>query len=79
MPKFLDTSDEPTYGIAICARCSKKFPLRMLAPDPNSPGLMVCADDRDDYDPYHMPPKQPDRIDLPFRRPDTPMTFEEDE
>lgn len=79
MPKFLDTSDEPTFGIAICGRCSRKFPLSALKPDPNSPGLMVCEDDRDNYDPYRLPPRQPDEINLPFYRPDTPMTYEDDE
>lgn len=79
MPRFLDTTDEPTYGIGICDRCSRKFPLSALLPDPNSPGLRVCVDDRDEYDPYRLPPKQPDPINLPFYRPDTPMTFDEEE
>ena len=79
MPKFLDTTDESTYGIGICGRCSIKMPLSRLSPDPNSPGLMVCADDKDDYDPYRLPPKTPDQIILPFYRPDTPMTYDEEE
>lgn len=73
MPLFLDTTDEPTYGVGICGRCSLKFPLRELTPDPNSPGLMVCAADKDQFDPYRLPPKQSDPITLPFIRPDTPM------
>ncbi len=77
MARFLDTTDEATYGIGICDRCSRKFPLAELLPDPNSPGLRVCVDDRDDYDPYRLPPRQPDQINLPFYRPDTPMTFED--
>lgn len=76
MPRFLDTTDEPTYGIGDCDRCHRKFPLSALQPDPNFPGLMVCLDDLDDYDPYRLPPKEPDQINLPFYRPDTPMTFE---
>lgn len=78
MPKFLDTTDQPTYGIGICDRCSRKMPLAELLSDPNSPGLKVCAEDRDEFDPYRLPPKQPDQINLPFYRPDTPMTFEAD-
>lgn len=78
MPVFLDTSSELTLGIGICARCSRKFPQGLLAPDPNSPGLMVCEADRDQYDPYRLPPAPPDNIVLPFIRPDTPMTYEED-
>ena len=78
MPVFLDTSSEPTLGIGVCGRCSRKFPQGLLAPDTNFPGLMVCVDDRDAYDPYSMPPAQPDNILLPFVRPDTPMTFDDE-
>lgn len=48
--------------------------LSALSPDPNSPGLMVCAADRDDYDPYRLAPRKEDQIVLPFVRPDTPVT-----
>jgi hypothetical protein len=47
--------------------------LSELSPDPNYPGLMVCEEDRDDYDPYRLAPRQPDKIVLPFVRPDTPI------
>jgi hypothetical protein len=71
MSLFIDTSGEPTLGIGICARCSRKFKLAELMPDPNSPGLMVCRDDVDQYDPYRLAPRAPDQIVLPFTRPDT--------
>lgn len=71
MSYYADVSGEPTYGIAICGRCSRKFPLAALAPDPNSPGLMVCKEDRDEYDPYRLAPRKEDQIVLPFVRPDT--------
>ena len=71
MSLFLDPSGQPTYGIAICGRCSRKMLLSELSPDPNYPGLMVCKDDRDDYDPYRLAPRRPDQIVLPFNRPDT--------
>jgi hypothetical protein len=71
MSLFLDPSGQPTYGIAICGRCSRKMLLSELSPDPNYPGLMVCKDDRDDYDPYRLSPRRPDQIVLPFNRPDT--------
>lgn len=45
--------------------------LSALSPDPNSPGLMVCAADKDDYDPYRLAPRKEDQIVLPFVRPDT--------
>lgn len=72
--RFLDPTGQSTYGIGICARCSRKFKLAELAPDPNYPGLMVCEADRDDYDPYRLAPRAPDQIVLPFVRPDTPIS-----
>lgn len=69
-PRFLDTRGNPSLGIGVCARCGFKFPLHELQPDPNAPGIMVCAADRDDFDPYRMAPRQPDRYQLPFTRPD---------
>jgi hypothetical protein len=73
MSMFLDPSGQSTYGIAICGRCSRKMLLAELSPDPNYPGLMVCAEDRDQYDPYRLAPRRPDQIVLPFNRPDTPI------
>ncbi len=70
MSVFLDPTGEPTYGIGICARCSRKFVLAKLSPDPNYPGLMVCREDLDEYDPYRLAPREPDQIVLPFNRPD---------
>lgn len=75
MPLYIDPTGEPTYGIAICARCSRKFKLADLHPDPNSPGLMVCEADLDLYDPYRLPPRITENIALPFTRPDEPLTF----
>tara|TARA_R110000868_G_scaffold176337_3_gene413998 strand:+ start:329 stop:637 length:309 start_codon:yes stop_codon:yes gene_type:complete len=68
---YLDVRGEPTFGIGICARCSRKFKLADLASDPNYPNLMVCEADRDDYDPYRLAPRKEDQIILPFTRPDT--------
>lgn len=68
---WVDTSSEPTCGIGICGRCSAKLPLTYLQPDPNSPGLMVCPDDLDVLDPYRLPARQTEQINLPFARPDT--------
>ncbi len=73
MSLFLDPSGQPTYGIAICGRCSRKMLLSELSPDPNYPSLMVCNEDRDEYDPYRLAPRRPDQIVLPFNRPDTPI------
>lgn len=73
MPRFLNTRGNTTLAIGICGRCSIKMPLDKLLPDPNSPGLLVCEKDRDEYDPYRLPARQPDNILLPFTRPDTPI------
>lgn len=73
MSVFLDTRGRATLAIGICGRCSRKFPLDELMPDPNYPGLRVCRADRDDYDPYRLPARQPETISLRFPRPDTPL------
>lgn len=49
------------------------MPLAQLSPDPNTPGLMVCEEDLDLFDPYRLPPRVPEDITLPFVRPDVPL------
>jgi hypothetical protein len=73
MPLYINTRGRTTLAIGICGRCSMKFPLEKLQPDANYPGLLVCDRDRDQYDPYRLPARQPDSIVLPFTRPDTPI------
>jgi hypothetical protein len=73
MPVYLNTRGKTSLGIGICGRCSRKFSLDDLYSDPNAPGLMVCKEDIDDYDPYRLPARQPDNIVLQFTRPDTPI------
>lgn len=77
MSYFLDPTGRSSYGIGICGRCSKKFFLNQLMSDPNSPGLMVCADDLDDLDPYRLPARVGEAINLEFVRPDVSLTDEE--
>lgn len=75
MAVFLDTTGSATLGIGICGRCSRKFPLGELYPDPNAgPGLRVCAEDRDELDPWRLPARQPENVSLRFPRPDTPIS-----
>lgn len=71
MSVWLDTRGNASLAIAICARCSRKFPIGELMPDPNAPGLMVCSLDRDIYDPYRLPARQTENIALRYARPDT--------
>lgn len=79
MPLWLNPTGRSTYGIALCGRCSEKFFLDELFPDPNSPGLMVCKDDLDVLDPYRLAPPPPDQITLPFVRPDVSIALTDDE
>src|SRR5262252_4894813 len=76
MSEWLDPSGHSNYGIGLCDRCHQKFPLDMLFPDPNTPGLRVCATDLDVYDPYRLPARQVENIALPYTRPDEPLTFD---
>jgi hypothetical protein len=73
MSVYLDTRGKTTLAIGICGRCSRKFSLDDLYSDPNYPGLKVCLEDRDEYDPYRLPARQPEKIALLFARPDTPI------
>lgn len=70
MGLWLNTLGRTTLGIGICDRCRRKFSLDDLSSDPNSPGLKVCAADKDLYDPYRLPPRKADDITLRFVRPD---------
>ena len=71
MPKFLDTRGLSNLAIAVCDRCKMKKPLVNLRPDPNFPGLRVCGDGcADQFDPYRLPARQTERINLRFPRPD---------
>ena len=74
MPIFIDPTGRSTYGIGVCARCWQKFSLEDLYSDPNSPGLKVCRNDLDDYDPYRLPARRTEDITLPFYRPDEDLT-----
>lgn len=74
MPVFLDTRGKSSLAIGICGRCSRKFPIGELMSDPNFPGLRVCRDDLDDYDPYRLPPRGTEDITLQYPRPDEPVS-----
>jgi len=75
MAYWVDVRGRSSYGIGLCARCGLKFPLDELVDDPNYPGLKVCMknDDVDEYDPYRLPPREPDNTVLEFVRPDFPV------
>ena len=73
MPLYLDTRSEPTAAVAICDRCRFKFPIAKLESDPNSPGLRVCVDCIDEFDPYRLPPRVTEKIDVQYPRPEEPL------
>ena len=73
MPVYLDTRGNSVLSVAICDRCSRKFAYTELMPDPNFPGMRVCKDDLDNYDPWRLPARQTENIALRFPRPDTPI------
>ena len=70
MPVYLDTRGNSVLSVAICDRCSRKFAYTDLMPDPNFPGMRVCAADRDNFDPWRLPARQTENIALRFPRPD---------
>lgn len=48
-------------------------------PDPNFPGMRVCKDDLDNFDPWRLPARQTENIALRFPRPDTNIALQPDE
>ena len=70
MPVYLDTRGNSVLSVAICDRCSRKFAYTDLMPDPNFPGMRVCAQDKDNFDPWRLPAIQTENIALRFPRPD---------
>jgi hypothetical protein len=73
MSRYIDTRGHSTLAIGICGRCSRKFPLDELHPDPNTPGLHVCDDDLDRFDPWRLPPREAERISVTDARPDVSL------
>lgn len=71
MPVYLDTRGNSVLSVAICDRCRMKFAYVDLMPDPNFPGMRVCKEDLDNYDPWRLPAIQTENIALRFPRPDT--------
>lgn len=76
MPVYLDTSKNSVLSVAICDRCSRKFAYTDLMPDPNFPGMRVCKDDLDNFDPWRLPARQTENIALRFPRPDVSIALQ---
>ena len=69
-PVYLDTRGNSVLSVALCDRCSRKFAYVDLMPDPNFPGMRVCKEDLDNFDPWRLPARQTENIALRFPRPD---------
>ena len=74
--KFLPVKTSPNAAIATCGRCRKKMYLSDLRSDPNIPGLRVCRECSDVFDPYRKAPRQPDDIILKNPRLDESLALE---
>lgn len=74
MPMFIDTRGKSKIAIGICGRCSRKFAYVDLVEDPNIPGLWVCPEDRDQFDPWRLPARQTEDISLDHPRPDVAIS-----
>lgn len=70
MPIYIDTRGNSVLSVAICDRCNRKFAYVDLMPDPNFPGMRVCKEDLDQFDPWRLPAIQPENITLRHPRPD---------
>jgi hypothetical protein len=75
MPVYLDTRGNSVLSVAICDRCSRKFAYTELYPDPNFPGMRVCKQDLDNFDPWRLPARQTENISLRFPRPDVSVAL----
>lgn len=79
MPLFLNTRGNSSLGIGICDRCRRKFPIGKLSEDRNTPGLLVCDEDNDDYDPWRLPARESESLALPHYRPDVDIAVRPNE
>jgi len=71
MPRFLDTLGNSDIAIAVCDRCKMKRAHSVMRSDPNFPGLQVCNEGcADEFDPYRLPARKTERINIRFPRPD---------
>ena len=64
-----------TMAIGICPRCQKKMYIGDMVKDPNN-GMWVCKDDQDVFDPYRLPARRTERINVSHPRPDVTLELE---
>ena len=76
MSVYLDTRGNSVLSVAICDRCNRNMAYVDLYPDPNFPGMRVCKEDLDQYDPWRLPALQTENIALRFPRPDVSIALQ---
>lgn len=77
MGMFLDTIGNASVAIFICDRCRMKRVMDEQMSDPNFPGLRVCQQGcADEKDPYRLPARKTERINLRFPRPDVSVAVD---
>ena len=75
MSRYLDTRGRSVLTIGVCDRCKLKMSLTELTADRNAPGLRVCDDCNDDFDPWRRPARQTENIAVSNPRPDEPLEW----
>jgi len=74
---FLDTTGNASLAIFVCDRCRMKRPIDEQMSDGNFPGLKVCQQGcADQKDPYRLPARKTERINLRFPRPDVSVAVD---
>lgn len=79
MSRYLPPRTGEVLTVAICDRCKMKAYLADLVADVNSPGLRVHPHCADLKDPYRMPQRRTERIDVRYPRPETELSAEDPE
>lgn len=74
MPLYLNTRGKSDIAIGCCDRCHLKMAHADMVPDPNTPGIRGHKHCMDQYDPWRLPARQPDKIDIEYPRPDTDIS-----
>jgi len=75
MSVYIDTTGNSVLSVAVCDRCNRKMAYVDLFPDPNFPGMRVCKEDLDNFDPWRLPARQTENIALRFPRPDVSVAL----
>ena len=79
MAKWLDTLGNDSLSVAICDRCKMKRAYSDIRPDGNIPAIRVCSNGcSDQFDPYRLPARQPEKISIRFPRPDADVAEYQD-